>query len=788
MTLKYNISYEVASTIFLIILLFYIRLQYDTQSRLNIEFRKLTRTGLIATILDVTTAITISFPNVIPVEVNIVLNTLYFISVAALGYRVMYYDIYYAYRERMNQRFIRFQQILIGGYVVLLLLNVFCGFFFSFTEEGAYVTGPAHLGVYLAPFYFITCSAAILVWNFRNFRAWQRLSIFLFVLFQVIGMVLQMFFFPDTLLALFMSALGLVMMLFTMETPDYQKLMITIQELSEMKKVAEEAKEEAERAKEIAQEANRAKSDFLANMSHEIRTPINAVLGMDEMILRESADAQIQEYASNIKQAGSMLLSLINDILDFSKIESGRMDIIPVDYDLGMLLGDTIDMIRSRAEEKKLSLEWNIDANTPVHLHGDEVRIRQILMNLLTNAVKYTQKGKVVLTVSGKRAADRVLLRVSVRDTGIGIKEEDMERLFDSFQRVDESRNRNIEGSGLGLTITTRLLKLMGSELGVESTYGEGSEFYFCLEQTLLDDQVIGADFRKYYADEKEKISVADVQFYAPDARILVVDDNEMNLKVFTGLLKKHGMQIDTCMSGREALSLLEENTYHIVFLDYLMPEMDGVETLRRIRELKKNKSQNAVIIVLTANAVSGAREMFLKEGFQDYLSKPVIAVKLEKKIRKYLPEALILQSKSGQKEESAGAVVVPEEESVVPGEEASQDKGLVDWKKGKALCMDSEEFYREILQIFMDSAADEELRKHYEESDFENYRIKVHSMKSNLANIGAKTASNLAKKLELALKNDHDEAYVREHHEEFLAVYGKVVSEVRAYLESKEA
>ena len=781
MTLKYNISYGVASTIFLIILLFYIRLQYDTQSRLNIEFRKLTRTGLIATILDVTTAITISFPNVIPVEVNIVLNTLYFISVAALGYRVMYYDIYYAYRERMNQRFIRFQQILIGGYVVLLLLNVFCGFFFSFTEEGAYVTGPAHLGVYLAPFYFITCSAAILVWNFRNFRAWQRLSIFLFVLFQVLGMVLQMFFFPDTLLALFMSALGLVMMLFTMETPDYQKLMITIQELSEMKKVAEEAKEEAERAKEIAQEANRAKSDFLANMSHEIRTPINAVLGMDEMILRESADAQIQEYALNIKQAGSMLLSLINDILDFSKIESGRMDIIPVDYDLGMLLGDTIDMIRSRAEEKKLSLEWNIDANTPVHLHGDEVRIRQILMNLLTNAVKYTQKGKVVLTVSGKRAADRVLLRVSVRDTGIGIKEEDMERLFDSFQRVDESRNRNIEGSGLGLTITTRLLKLMGSELGVESTYGEGSEFYFCLEQTLLDDQVIGADFRKYYADEKEKISVADVQFYAPDARILVVDDNEMNLKVFTGLLKRHGMQIDTAMSGRECLALLAENTYHIIFMDHLMPEMDGVETFRRIRMLKTNRSRDAVVIILTANAVSGARAMYLREGFRDYLSKPVIAEKLERMIRKYLPEDLLVQSEPAPAEELPA-------EATGQVEDSQSEDGLVDWKKGKALCMDSEEFYREILQIFLDSAADEELRKHYEESDFENYRIKVHSMKSNLANIGAKTASELAKKLELALKNDHDEAYVREHHEEFLAVYGKVVSEVRAYLESKEA
>ncbi|MGN0291234.1 MAG: hypothetical protein ACI4C5_04825, partial [Lachnospiraceae bacterium] len=256
MSLKYNISYEVASTIFLIILLFYIRLQYDTHSKLNKEFRKLTLIGLIATILDVTTAVTISYASDVPIGVNILLNTLYFLSVAALGYQVMYYVIYYVHRDRMKRSFIRFHQILMCFYVAVLITNIFTGFFFSFTKAGEYVKGSAYLAVYVAPCYFVMCSAIILIYNFQRFRIWQRISIFLFVIFQISGTVLQMVVFPDILLALFMSALGLMMMLFTMETPDYQKLVITIEELSATKKVAEKAKEEAERAKEIAQEAN----------------------------------------------------------------------------------------------------------------------------------------------------------------------------------------------------------------------------------------------------------------------------------------------------------------------------------------------------------------------------------------------------------------------------------------------------------------------------------------------------------------------------------------------------
>ena len=548
---------------------------------------------------------------------------------------------------------------------------------------------------------------------------------------------------------------------------------IVISELEKARDV-EKAKEEAEKAKEIAQQANRAKSDFLANMSHEIRTPINAVLGIDEMILRESTDSKILEYASDIKQAGSMLLSLINDILDFSKIESGKMDIIPVDYDLGILLSDTIDMIRSRAEEKKLQLELNIEPDTPVHLHGDEVRIRQIITNILTNAVKYTPEGKVTLTVSGKKVStEAVQLYVSVKDTGIGIKKEDLARLFNPFQRVDESRNRNIEGTGLGLSITMCLLNLMGSRLEVESTYGEGSDFYFYLEQEQLDDEILGEDIQKYCEKVRGEISVSTEQFYAPDAKILVVDDNEMNLKVFSGLLKNHGMQIDTAMSGKECLARIEKNAYHMIFMDHLMPEMDGVETLRQIRELKTNQSKDAIIIILTANAVSGAREMFLEEGFADYLSKPIIAVNLEKMIQKYLPEELLTNNDLEQKNKIPAT-------SDEAARSAPSENGLVSWEKGKAFFMGDEELYREMLQAFLESSSAMELRQYYEESDFDNYRIKIHAMKANLANIGAMSVSDKAKQLELALVNENNVSYVQENHDEFMKEYERVVSEVR--------
>ena len=648
MILKYNISYEVSSTIFLIVLLFFIKMQYDINTDLNREFRKLAWMGLVATVLDVTTAITISYAHIIPVQLNTILNTLYFVSVALLGYQMMYYDLLFIYQDVKKNVFIRFNRWFVGVYFLMLIFNMFTGYFFYFSQDGEYVKGPTYLAVYVVPSYFVICSSIFLLCNYRKFRTWQRASIIIFAFFQLCGLALQMLVFPDTLLALFMSSLGLMMMLFTMETPDYQKLKVTIEELSATKKVAEEAKEEAEKAKEIAQNANRSKSDFLANMSHEIRTPINAVLGMDEMILRDCEDSQILEYAEDIKRAGGMLLSLINDILDFSKIESGKMDIIPVDYDLGILLNETVEMVRPRANEKSLELVMEISPDTPTHLNGDEVRIRQIITNILTNAIKYTNKGKVTLTVSGKQLSEeKTELYVSVKDTGIGIRKEDIGHLFESFTRVEESRNRNIEGTGLGLSITMRLLNLMGSRLEVDSTYGEGSDFYFYLEQQRKDDKVVGEDIRIYCQNAKGKKGELSNDFYIPDARLLVVDDNKVNLKVFKGLLKKNGMKIDTAMSGKECLELMKENHYHIVFLDHLMPDMDGVETLNQAKMLKNSKSQDAVMIVLTANAVAGAREKFLQEGFDDYLSKPISLPLLKEMILKYLPNELIMYDKN---------------------------------------------------------------------------------------------------------------------------------------------
>ena len=648
MILKYNISYEVSSTIFLIVLLFFIKMQYDINTDLNREFRKLAWMGLVATVLDVTTAITISYAHIIPVQLNTILNTLYFVSVALLGYQMMYYDLLFIYQDVKKNVFIRFNRWFVGVYFLMLIFNMFTGYFFYFSQDGEYVKGPTYLAVYVVPSYFVICSSIFLLCNYRKFRTWQRASIIIFAFFQLCGLALQMLVFPDTLLALFMSSLGLMMMLFTMETPDYQKLKVTIEELSATKKVAEEAKEEAEKAKEIAQNANRSKSDFLANMSHEIRTPINAVLGMDEMILRDCEDSQILEYAEDIKRAGGMLLSLINDILDFSKIESGKMDIIPVDYDLGILLNETVEMVRPRANEKSLELVMEISPDTPTHLNGDEVRIRQIITNILTNAIKYTNKGKVTLTVSGKQLSEeKTELYVSVKDTGIGIRKEDIGHLFESFKRVEESRNRNIEGTGLGLSITMRLLNLMGSRLEVDSTYGEGSDFYFYLEQQRKDDKVVGEDIKKYCKKAKGIKGELSNEFYAPLARLLVVDDNKVNLKVFKGLLKNNNMQIDTAMSGKECLELMKENHYHIVFLDHLMPDMDGVETLNQAKMLKNSKSQDAVMVVLTANAVSGAREKFLQEGFDDYLSKPISLPLLKEMILKYLPKELIMYDKN---------------------------------------------------------------------------------------------------------------------------------------------
>ncbi len=396
-----------------------------------------------------------------------------------------------------------------------------------------------------------------------------------------------------------------------------------------------------ENQKRVADAANKAKSRFLANMSHEIRTPINAVLGMDEMILRESREKDILSYAADIKSAGRTLLSLINDILDFSKIEEGRMEIIPTQYELSSVVNDLSNIVKGRAEKKGLKLIVDVNHSVPHLLYGDEVRIKQIAINLLTNSIKYTETGTITLNIDYEKISEEEIdLSFVITDTGVGMKPEDLDKLFSPFTRIEESRHRSVEGTGLGMSIVKQLLDLMGSHLDVKSTYGEGSEFSFTIRQKVLKWEPIGDDLERF-GDESEKIPEYKELFHAPGARILAVDDTEVNLAVVKNLLKLTQIQIDTATSGTEAINAFSSNKYDIVFIDHMMPDMDGLETLKRIKELPG--ADEVTFIVFTANAVSGAREMYLEAGFEDYISKPVDGRRLEELILRYLPKDKII-------------------------------------------------------------------------------------------------------------------------------------------------
>lgn len=388
-----------------------------------------------------------------------------------------------------------------------------------------------------------------------------------------------------------------------------------------------------EQQKIIAQqlkEASESKSRFLANMSHEIRTPINSIIGFNEMILRENSDEAITEYATDVKSAAETLLMLINDVLDFSRIEAGKVEIIPVEYDLYNLIDSCIGMVTSRAEAKGLSLFKNIDSNVPHVLYGDSGRIQQIIINLLSNAIKYTEKGTVTLSVSGKVNKDKVTLSLAVKDTGIGIKEEDIERLYNAFDRLEERRNRNVEGTGLGLNITTNLLELMGSKLNVTSKYGEGSVFSFDIEQKIIRS---AADAGETPVRTHEKL-----KFSAPNARILAVDDNKVNLKLVKSLLKQTDIQVDLAESGAKCIEMLKDSSYDIILMDHMMPEMDGIETFKRIKDEGLVDTSKCTVIALTANAISGAREEYISNGFADYLSKPIKPDALDEMLLRYIP------------------------------------------------------------------------------------------------------------------------------------------------------
>ncbi|MCM1268682.1 MAG: ATP-binding protein [Bacteroidales bacterium] len=435
-------------------------------------------------------------------------------------------------------------------------------------------------------------------------------------------------------LLLFPQGLIILCILLTLEKVAQTAIHMTDGQKQKLIRFASDIKAEQGRA----EAANEAKSLFLANMSHEIRTPINVILGMNEMILRENRNEQIDEYAKSIDSAGSSLLYLVNDVLDISKIESGKLEILESDYELTSFIHDCYNMVAEKAGKKGLELIVSCNPQLPSRLKGDESRLRQVITNLLSNAAKYTETGSITLSFDGSEQDGKLQLVVIVKDTGIGIREENMQKLFTQFTRFDMEKNRNIEGTGLGLALTKRLTDLMQGTLDLQSVYGVGTTVTFTVPQQIVSSEPVG-DFHHNYASAAAKNEPYHQRFEAPDARILIVDDVKVNLKVIVGLLKSTKIQMDTATSGRQCLEMVTQTPYDLIFMDHMMPEMDGMETYAEMKKLENSLNKDTPVIMLTANAITGIREQFLQAGFTDYLAKPVNGEKLETIILKYLPK-----------------------------------------------------------------------------------------------------------------------------------------------------
>jgi len=636
------------------------------------------------------------------------------------------------------------------------------------------------------------------------------------------------------------------------------------------------AKQKSDEKNQLAEAASKAKSEFLAKMSHEIRTPMNAITGMAELALRENLPDAAREHILTIKQAGANLLSIINDILDFSKIESGKLEIIPGHYLFSSLIHDVVSIIRMRVMDSNLSFAVNIDCNVPNSLFGDEARIRQILLNVLSNAAKYTKRGYVSFSVSGEVTEDTVFLTIDVADTGNGIKPENLKKLFGEFVQIDLANHKGIEGTGLGLAITKRLVNAMGGDIDVQSEFGKGSTFTITLSQKICSPEPLASvekseeknvlvyERNAIYADSiictvdnlgvtcqraendeelREKlrakdytflfvsysllenakaimkelkpktkivaltefgdatadmnldvlampvhsISVANilngvsdrfsystnedataVRFIAPKARILIVDDIGTNLKVAEGLMLPYKMQIDLCLGGFAAIEAIKKIFYDLVLMDHMMPEMDGIETTKLIREMGREDSHYAKlpIIALTANAISGTKEMFLSNGFNDFLSKPIDTIKLNAVLAKWLPKEK--QEKSEAKAADAGD---SETEIEIAG---------VDIKKGISMIGGTLESYIQILAIFYKDGLQkiDEIRNSLKTGNYQLYTIYVHALKSALANIGASELSESAKALEFAGRHE-DIAFINSNNAQFLVNFEAILKDI---------
>lgn len=765
----YNYYYSLVSCFFLLVIFICVAIQFSGKSLQNKRFLRLVAALMVATFIETLSSITFRSVNAATVSVNMWLNAINFISISLTAY---FYGLYidgYIYEDSQVLAPARnINRVIIVLYSIAHITNYFGHFLYYFDGEFTYCHGIIYPIVVLTPVYFLFYGIIRLISHKASFTTRQFFPILFISVFVIGASIVQYTLIPSVLIGLFAATLAVIVVFFFLETPDYKVLYRTMDELKKAEEVAQE-----ERLKAYA--ANQAKSSFLANVSHEIRTPLNAVLGMNEMILRETKEENVAEYAMDVNAAGMSLLSIINDILDISKIEAGKMEVIPVEYELPQMIDDLVNMISTRAKEKGLDFEVKVDSALPTKLLGDDLRLKQIIMNLLSNAVKYTKEGKVTFTVSGEQNEGILKMHISVKDTGIGIKDEEKEGLFKAFQRLDERANRSIEGTGLGMSISSNLLAMMGSQIYFESEYGKGSDFYFDVDQKIIDDTPIG-DIEETLKQQAKKY-VHKVKFTAPDSNILVVDDNSINRKVVNGFLKEIGCHVDEAAGGYECLDKVKLKHYDLILLDHLMPDLDGVWTLEKIKS-EENLCNDTPVIAFTANAVTGMKESFLCTGFSGFISKPVDSDKLEEVLLEFLPKEQIHE----------GELILG---NPVDKEEPLPELDDFDFKYAH-LCLGKNEVIKSVAKDFYEQIDRIENALNTFAADLENadsmsrYRTDVHSLKSTARMLGEIQLSGLAKAAEEAAKAK-DSKTVTFLHPLVIAELKKAKSELEEILPKEE-
>ena len=641
-TYGYNVWFEATMLPFLGMMAVFLFVKFGTKAEINRRFRHLAVSTFAAAFLEVLSTLLIDgWSN--NHYLSLTVRTVYYVAVNLNMYHMMRYV--QAFVKVDNPKFDSFNRFLLASSFAVLALNLMPGiggFFFVVPMDGGLFRGPYNTlwrSVYVLYF------AAMACWlQFTHKQYYTAKS--QFVVMNVMGgllfasFLIQYMVVRTVLITYVTGTIVLFIIFFYLEAPTYRQMLTVEKEL-------EESRQRAEHSTRLANNANHAKSDFLANTSHEIRTPMNAILGMNEMILKESRDPEIRQASLDIRKAGNHLLSIINNILDISKIESGKMELYNADYHLWQLLRDVEEGNFEAIHDKKIELVLDVDKSLPEHLYGDEDHIRQVLMNLVDNAVKYTDKGRITLSVRGSVSPHaRVNLTISVKDTGIGIRHEDIGKLFRSFERVNMAETQSIQGAGLGLTLVRYLLELMGGKIRAESDYGKGSTFIVELTQHLAQEGFSGT-IGEYEALMSERVrpgrSVGQEDnepFTCPEARILVVDDTPVNLVVAKGMLADSKASVETAESGEECLELLKTEHYDIIFLDHRMPGLDGVETLNRAKELD-GPSRLSVYVALTAHSGTGLRDEYIAYGFNDYLPKPIKSDAMRKILARYIPDNL---------------------------------------------------------------------------------------------------------------------------------------------------